>query len=174
MLAEPSLVDRPYEVLKVVVGGRARVLVLSTLCGVNTHFFARSLICGGGVCEACKSGIASKYAGYVAVSWQGRRRLLRLTSTSAQLGLDDGAFQPGLVIEVEKAKDRQPLNVIVVEFEKSFDSGAVVAPISLLSIVARLHGLPAVGDEMSVSAGRAAVEEAARFHLRVAMQMAGC
>lgn len=170
MLAEPRLEDRPYEVLKVGVGGRLRVLVLSMLCGVNVHFLGSSRICGGNRCEACKAGLASKYAGYVACSLSGRRRLLRLTSTSAQLGLKAGLFQPGMVLQVEKLKERKPLLLVGVGDESKFDRSARVSAIALLSIVARLHGLPGLDLSWSVTEALDLVKKNACSSVRLAME----
>lgn len=170
MLAEPRLQDHPFEVLKVGVGGRLRVLVLSTLCGVNVHFLGSSRICGGDRCVACKAGLASKYAGYCAVSLMGRRRLLRLTSTSAQLGLNAGLFQPGMVLEVEKLKERKPISLVGVGDERSFDRDSAVSAIALLSIVARLHGLPGLDLGWTVSDGQDLVKKNACSAVKLAME----
>lgn len=149
MLAEPKLEDRPFQVLSWSVGVPRRLLILSPCVGVNTHYMARSLICGGPRCPACKSGIAGKYSGYVVVFWEGRNRLLRLTQGSAFLGCEAGYFVPGRVLIVEKPKERQQLLLRPEGDGKDVNRFSFVSRIQLLSIVCRLHGLPAVPQEIT-------------------------
>lgn len=146
MLAEPKLECRPFEVLKFPVLVERRVLVLSPLVGINTHYFERSLICAGSSCPACKRGIAFKYAGYVVVFYEGVNRLLRLTSTAAVIGGDAALFVPGRVIRVVKTKERRPLTLMGDGDARRFDLSSAISRLELLSVVARLHGLPGLPD----------------------------
>lgn len=142
MLVKPKLEVRPYEVLKWSPGWPRKVLVLSPLIGVNTHFLGSSKICGGDSCPACRSGIPAKYAGYVAVLFEATVRLLRLTSASAILGEDQGQYVPGRILEVIKPKERKALQIVQVGDAKQFDVSAVISRVELLSVVCALHGLP--------------------------------
>lgn len=141
MLVKPKLEARPFEVLKWTPGFPRRVLVLSPLCGVNTHFLDSSKICGGDACPACRAGISGKYSGYVAVLFESTVRLLRLTSGSAYLGEEQGHYVPGRVLEVVKLKERTPLQIVYTGDSKQFDVSAVISRVELLSTVAALHGL---------------------------------
>lgn len=142
MLVEPKLEARPYEVLKWSPGFPRRVLVLSPLCGVNTHFLGSSKICGGDSCPACRAGIPAKYAGYVAVLFESTVRLLRLTSASAFLGQEQGQYVPGRILDVVKHKERKPLQIVQVGDSLHVDVSSVISRVELLSSVAALHGLP--------------------------------
>lgn len=170
MLVDPKVEVRPYEVLKFSIGFPKRLLVLSVLCGIDVHFLGSSRICGGVACAACKSGLASKFAGYVAVLSEGTRRLLRLTSDSARYGLDLGVWQPGEVIDVEKFKERRPLRIVGVAERESFDRSARVSSVELLSVVARLHGLPGLDPGWRVGDCKKLVEKNAASMIVLALK----
>jgi len=142
MLCDPTTVARPYEVLPFSVGFAKRVLVLSRLEGIATHFIRASRICPGDGCPACLRGLPAKYQGYVAVSFERSIRLLRLTQAAAAAGEMDGCWIPGSVVKVRKDRERRPF---VVEFEKEhvqFNRSQVISRVELLNVIARLHGLP--------------------------------
>lgn len=142
MLVKPKLEARPFQVLKWTPGFPRRVLVLSPLCGVNTHFLGSSKICGGDACGACRAGIPAKYAGYVAVLFESTVRLLRLTSGSAFLGEELGHYVPGRILDVIKQRERRPLQIVCAGDAKQFDVASVISRVELLSTVGALHGLP--------------------------------
>lgn len=148
MLAEPKLEDRPYQVLTWSPPQTRRLLILSPCVGINTHYMRRTLICGGDACPACKCGIAGKYVGYVVVFWHGFYRLLRLTQGPSLVGAEGGLFQPGRVLFVEKAKERQALSLLAGRDAADVDRFSFHTRLQVLSIVARLHGLPVVPQEL--------------------------
>lgn len=148
MLAEPKLEDRPFQVLSWSPPQSRRLLILSPCVGISTHYMARTLICGGVACPACKCGIAGKYAGYVVVFCNGRNRLLRLTQGPSLVGAEGGLFQPGRVLIVQKLRERHPLTLAADGDGKDVCRFSFHTRLQLLSIVARLHGLPAVAHEM--------------------------
>lgn len=154
MLAEPRKMDRPYEVLKFPIRVERRLLVLSPLVGIYTHYFSRSVICAGNICPACSRGIGHKYAGYVAVFYDGGTKLLRLTANSAAAGCDEGMFTPGRVVKVVKAAARRPLTLMGDGDVRDFDRYTVVSRLALASVVCRLHGLPALPDGISEDEAR--------------------
>lgn len=169
MLAEPKLEERPFEVMKFAICVEKRVLVLSACCGINTHYLSRSLICGGLECPACKCGLARKYVGYVAVLWHGQRRLLRLTQWSARVGNDDGLFVPGRIVRVVKPKERRPLVLNGDGDSMSFQGAAVITRLQLLSVVARLHGLPGLPDGISEADAKQLVQRNGVTSIRLAL-----
>lgn len=170
MLAEPKLEDRPFQVLSWSPGVPRRLLILSPCVGINTHYMSRTLICGGVQCPACKSGIAGKYSGYVVVFWDGRNRLLRLTQGAAFVGLEAGYFVPGRVLMVEKPKERQSLKMMPDGDCVDVNCFSFHSRLQLLSIVARLHGLPQVPQEMTeVEAGDLVHRNASEL-IRLAMK----
>lgn len=169
MLAEPKLESRPFEVMKFPVLVERRVLVLSPLVGINTHYFDRSVICGGRSCPACKRGIAFKYAGYVVVWHEGVNRLMRLTATAAVIGGEGGLFVPGRVIRVVKPKERRPLTLMGDGDARQFDVSTIISRIELLSVVARLHGLPGLPDGIPEKAALELVERNAATAVALAL-----
>lgn len=169
MLAEPKLEDRPFQVLTWTAPQSRRLLILSPCVGISTHYMERTLICGGVECPACKRGIAAKYAGYVVVFCNGRNRLLRLTQGPAAVGADNGLFQPGRVLIVQKLRERHPLFLTPDGDASGVDRFAFHTRLQLLSIVARLHGLPVVPDGMTEEQAKEAVEANACTSLRLAM-----
>lgn len=172
MLAEAKMESRPFEVLKFAVGFERRVLVLSPLIGINTHYLERSLICAGRSCPACKRGIAFKYAGYVVVWVEGVNRLLRLTATAAVIGGDAGLFVPGRVVRVVKTKERRPLTLMGDGDARQFDEGSIVSRLELLSVVARLHGLPGLPDGIQEQEAKQLVERNALTSVELALARA--
>lgn len=154
MLAEPRKMDRPFEVLKFPVLVERRLLVLSPLVGIYTHYFSRSVICAGTICPACARGIGHKYQGYVAVFYDGGTRLLRLTSNSAAVGGDEGFFTPGRVLKVVKTAARRPLTLMSDGDVSDFDRYTVVSRLALISVVCRLHSLPPLPDGISEDEAR--------------------
>lgn len=173
MLAEPKLESRPFEVMKFPVLVERRVLVLSPLVGINTHYFERSLICGGRSCPACKRGIAFKYAGYVVVFYEGVNRLMRLTATAASLGSDAALFVPGRVLLVTKVKERRPLMLLGDGDARLFDASTAISRLQLLSVVARLHGLPGLPDGIDEINATRLVERNAATSVDLALGNAG-
>lgn len=169
MLAEPKLESRPFDVLTFQVGFARRVLVLSPLVGVNTHYFKRSLICGGRSCPACKRGIAYKYAGYVAVFFEGVNRLMRLTATAAVIGLEAALFVPGRVLLAEKPMERRPLTLIGDGDARDFNGSLAISRVDLLCVVARLHGLPGLPDGISEYEAARLVERNAAMNVDLAL-----
>lgn len=173
MLVDPKLEARPFEVLKWTPSWPRRVLVLSPLCGVKTHFLGSSKICGGDSCPACRSGIPGKYAGYVAVLFEATVRLLRLTSASAYLGEQQGQYIPGRILEIVKLKERTPLQIVDVGDSKTFDRSAVISRVELLSTVAALHGLPRMEPTWPFDQCVTLIEKNACTSVRLAMKGSG-
>lgn len=170
MLVDPSSVVRPFEVLKFRVGVPMRVLVCSPCLGVNTHFLGSTRICAGENCPACLAGIPSKYQGYIVILYDCQRRLMRLTAASAKVGSDQGMFTPGRIIEVEKERERRPVRLLDVGDLATFAREQIVSRIELLSVLARLHGLPPVPDGAGMDDALDLVACAARTNLRLAMK----
>lgn len=170
MLVDPKVEVQTYEVIKFLIGFPERLLCLSVLCGIDTHFLGSSKICGGSACPACKSGIASKFVGYVAVLFKARRRLLRLTAASARYGLESGVWQPGQVIEVEKFQERRPLRVVGVNSRAVYERAATVSSVELLSVVARLHGLPGLDLAWTIDDCKKIVEKNAVTSVGLALK----
>lgn len=170
MLAEPKLEDRPFQVLSWTAGVPRRLLILSPCVGINTHYMGRTLICGGELCPACKSGIAGKYSGYVVVFWDGRNRLLRLTQAAAYVGREAGYFTPGRVLIVEKPKERQALTMMPDGDAADVNRFAFHSRMQLLSIVARLHGLPAVPQDITEEEATDLVHRNAAELIRLALK----
>lgn len=172
MLAEPRLMDRPFEVLKFPVMVERRVLVLSPLIGIYTHYLERSLVCGGASCPACQRGIGHKYQGYVAVFYDGGPRLLRLTTNAAAVGDDAGIFTPGRVVKVVKTAARRPLTLMSDGDGRDFDRYTVVSRLALLSVVCRLHGLPLLPEGIEEAEARELVERNASTAVGLALAAA--
>lgn len=170
MLVEPKLTARPFDVVKFRIGVPMRVLCVSSLIGINTHFLDSTRICGGDRCPACLSGIAAKYQGYIVVLYESQRRLIRLTQQSAFFGADQGMFTPGRIIEIEKERERRPVRLVDVGDCKTFDRSAIVARVELLSVLARLHGLPGIDPSCSIEEGQKLVAHAACTQVRLALQ----
>lgn len=173
MLVDPTCEVKMWEVLKFSVGFPRRVLVLSILCGINAHFLGSSRICGGDACPACKSGIASKFVGYVAVQYERKQRLLRLTGTSATVGMNLGLWQAGHVIEVEKFKERRPLRIVGSGELAGFSRSAAVGAVELLSVVARLHGLPGLDVGLTLNDAKELLEKSAVVSVGLALRGVG-
>ncbi len=169
MLAEPKLEDRPYQVLSWSPGHPRRLLILSPCVGINTHYMRRTLICGGDDCPACKSGIAGKYTGYVVVFWQGRNRLLRLTQGPSLVGAEGGLFAPGRVLIVVKPKERHALTLTPAGDGADVNRFCFHTRLQVLSIVSRLHGNPAVPQELDEDEAIALVRRNSVAAMRLAM-----
>lgn len=169
MLAEPKLEDRPFQVLTWTAPQSRRLLVLSPCVGISTHYMKRTLICGGVECPACKCGIAGKYAGYVVVFSSGRNRLLRLTQGPSLVGAEGGLFSPGRVLIVQKLRERHGLTLTPDGDVVGADRWSFHTRLQLLSIVARLHGLPVVPEEMTEEEAIEVVHSNACTSLRLAM-----
>lgn len=169
MLVEPKVARRPFDVLKFRVGVPMRVLCVSPLVGLNTHFLGATKICGGDACPACLTGIPAKYAGYVVVMYDHQRRLMRLTQQSAFLGDEQGMFVAGRILEVEKQRERRPVRLVDCGDVKTFDRHAIVSRVELLSVIARLHGLPGLEPGWSIAMGMDAVSRSAVTCVRLAL-----
>lgn len=170
MLVDPKLEARPFEVLKWYAGQMRRVLVLSPLVGINSHFLGSSKICAGEGCPACRSGVPAKYSGYVCVLFSSTVRLLRLTSAAAYYGNDQAHFVPGRVLEVIKQKERQPLSIVSPCDAKDFDRAAVIGRVELLSTLAALHGLPRMEPTWSFEQCVELMSKNARQSCRLALK----
>lgn len=173
MLVDPMCEARPFEVLKFSIGRTKRLLVLSPLVGLKVHFISSSRICAGASCPACAVGLAGKFQGYLAVMYQGGRWLLRLTAPPARKGTDAGLFVAGTVLQVSKAQERRPLAVECETTLKTFDRDAIMSRVELLSVVARLHGLPGLPQGMTFEEGVENVGESAVACMRLALAAAG-
>lgn len=172
MLVDPTCDVRMWDVLKFTIGYPRRLLVCSVLCGINVHFLGSSRICAGDDCPACKSGVASKFSGYVAVLAAGKRQLLRLTGMSATMGMNKGLWQAGMIIDVDKNKERHPLRVIGLGQSSDFSSSSRVGPVELLGVVARLHGLPGFDETWALEDALRALEKNAKTAILIALRVA--
>lgn len=170
MLVSPKLEARPFEVMKFRVGVPRRVLVLSPLLGLNTHYLGASKLCAGSACPACLAGISGKFAGYLCVLFEAQRRLIRLTQNAAHQGELGDQFRPGRVLEVVKERERRPLITTPIGDSKTFDRSAIISRVELLSVVARLHGLPRVPDGLGFDRAIEGVAAAALTACRLAMR----
>ena len=170
MLADPKIEERPFEVLKISAGRSELVMVLSTLCGVKVHFLGRSRICAGEGCPACLVGLPAKYTGYVAVLLRATERLLRVTSGAARFGDENGLWVPGRIVLVEKTRDRRPLGLEGRGDAKSFEARSSLSRVRMLSVVARLHGLPELEYGWSENQAKDVVRHSAQTCLRLALR----
>lgn len=169
MLVDPTCEARPFEVMKLNAGRIRRVLVLSPLVGLKVHFIRSSRICAGNTCPACSVGLSGKFQGYLCVAWEGSRWLLRLTGTSARKGADSGVFVPGTVLNVSKPREKRPLLLEAEKILKTFDRDAILSRVELLSVVARLHGLPGLPVGMTFDEGVENVAQNATACMRLAL-----
>lgn len=173
MLVDPTCEARPFEVMKLSVGFTKRVLVLSPLVGLKVHFIVSSRICAGSICPACAVGLAGKFQGYVCVLFESSRWLLRLTSNSARRAADAGLFVAGTVLQVSKPREKRPLAIECETTLKEFDRDSILSRVELLSVVARLHGLPGLPPGMSFEEGVSNVADHAVACMRLALKSAG-
>lgn len=169
MLVDPTCEARPFEVMKLTVGRMKRVLVLSPMVGLKVHFIQSSRICAGSICPACAVGLAGKFQGYVCVLHESTRWLLRLTSNSARLATDAGLLVAGTVLQVSKPREKRPLRIECETTLKTFDRDAILSRVELLSVVARLHGLPGLPPSMSFDEGVENVADHAVACMRLAL-----
>ena len=172
MLVDPTCEARPFEVMKITVGRTKQVLVLSPLLGLKIHFIQSSRICAGNICPACAVGLAGKFQGYLCVLYEGNRWLLRLTSKTGMVGTDAGLFVPGTVLQVSKPREKRPLVIECETTLKTFDREAILSRVELLSVVARLHGLPGIVPGMSFEEGVESVSSCAVECMRLALAAA--
>ena len=172
MLVDPMCEVRPFEVMKLTSGVTKRVLVLSPMVGLKVHFIQSSRICAGSSCPACAVGLAGKFQGYLCVLWESSRWLLRLTSNSARRGADAGLFVAGTVLQVSKPREKRPLVLECETTLKAFDREAILSRVELLSVVARLHGLPGCVPGMSFDEAAETVQSCAVECMRLALAAA--
>lgn len=166
MLTTPVSSGPSYEVLKVPVGRKAAVLVLSPLVSVRTHFGKSTMLCTClEDCPACFAGWGSKYAGYAVVSDGQRRRLLRLTESAARVAEREELVVPGRILHCGKPADRRALQLTSGGVHSDFQPSQALSEIQTLSLVMRLHGLGLLPDGCSREEGIATCRRRAKAQL---------
>lgn len=116
------------------------VLALSSLEGLNTHFYGRTRACPGpSVCRVCQRGGRSRYYGFFAAIVDRRKVLVRLTSQAA-LRLVAYPPQPGTQYRAVTTSIKRPVALSVVN-SVDVPADQVVSQSELIQIVMGIFGL---------------------------------
>lgn len=140
--------EHTFDLLEVKEGEKLLVCCLSEgLEGVYTHYVSKTVLCIGQGCPLCSFGRTPRYLGFLVVMYKSRRRLLRLTASSAFKLLSDAPV-PGHVYEVTRRFKRSPV-ILTYQSTVNVNPTAIVNKVEMLNVLGHLFGLGGVDFSLS-------------------------
>ena len=140
--------EHTFDLLEVKEGEKLLLCCLSeTLEGVYTHYVSKTVLCTGAGCSLCEFGRTPRYLGFLVVMYKSRRRLLRLTASSAFRLLASPPV-PGHVFEATRRFRRSPL-ILTFQSTVTVNPNAVVNKIEMLNVLSHLFGLGGLDFSLS-------------------------
>lgn len=156
--ADSSLGHHRWDIVRLRGGNRTEIVLLSShfFC-LTTHWNKVTLPCCGDDCRLCDL-LPARGLFYVAVGCNGRLSILELAAQSSSYfeqhaKLFHGGMIPGLVFQLSRRGDKQPIISEVVRFQ---DKCAEVCHLTLAAHVMALYKFPCPnpGEDLAAYEGR--------------------